>query len=333
MSAVAVVWLVDADPPSEIGGGKGFYPASAHADPPDETLMRRRFDAIRDVVIGEAGGKAVLTVHTSPRYRTHFYREPYLSIWHNLVMQGCELALHPHEDRADGSSLYDDGVHLANVVGKCVDLARSAKLPLTVFRSGGFSFHPDIPRLLDTAAIGVDLSAAPGLTNVSRCIEWPAASQETDFFTRQDSRGQTLGRAPTKRPRLADKTLRRSKEPGACSDADATKHALVEVPLGWDRKGADLDRNYLFNERMDRDGLMRVFDCIRRTADSQAAPAVVNFLTHGFGLEDRRWRDQAIWFLRHAQEARARLVTAAEAATIARRAMTAPQPDMPAPHP
>ena len=43
MSEVFVIWLVDADPPSEVGGGRGFYPASARTDPPDRSLMRTRF--------------------------------------------------------------------------------------------------------------------------------------------------------------------------------------------------------------------------------------------------------------------------------------------------
>lgn len=99
-------------------------------------------------MLGEAGGAAVRPIHTSPRFRTTFFQEPYAGIARDMAAQGVTLALHPHEDRADGGSLYDDPAHLASVVVQGMAAARDAGLPLSVFRSGGFAFHPCLPPLL-----------------------------------------------------------------------------------------------------------------------------------------------------------------------------------------
>jgi len=265
------VWLIDADPPSDIGGGRGFYPASARTDPPDEALMLRRFAAIRDMVLGEVGGEAVLTVHTSPRFRETFFRDPYGSIFRDMAAEGVVLALHPHEDRADGSSLYDDPAHLHAVVIHSMEAARGAGLLLSAFRSGGFAFHPSLPRLLAAHGVSVDLSAAPGLADPARRAVWrPCAWQEA--FVLGDSAA-----------------------------------GVRNVPIGWDGAGTSMDRNYLYNEKHDLASLCRIWDALYTRTDR---PRAVNFLTHGFGLVEARWRRQAADFLRYARAHGGRVVSA-----------------------
>lgn len=271
MSGMDLVWLVDADPPSDIGGTRGFYPASPRTDPPDEALMRKRFAAIREVVCGEAGGDAVVTVHTSPRFRSTFLRDPYAGILRDMVAAGVVLALHPHEDRADGSTLYDDPAHLRDVIAHGMLAAREAWLSLSVFRSGGFAFHPCLPGLLATHGITLDLSAAPALADVERHAVWSEDAWREDWV---------LG------------------------DARA---AVRSVPIGWDGAGASMDRNYLYNEKHDLPSLCRIWDALCARGDR---PRAVNFLTHGFGLVEDRWRRQAEGFLRHVRANGGRVVSA-----------------------
>lgn len=274
MGEVHLLWLIDSDPPSEIGGGRGFYPASSNTEPPDETLMRARLATILEVASGEAGGRAVVTLHTSPRYRSHLLEKPYLQIWRDYRAAGLELALHPHEERADGTTFYDDEEHLRQVIAATMREAEAAGIAFAAFRSGSFSFHPALPAILAGAGIAIDLSAGPGLVDPKRSIAWPESCAEPDCFA-----------------------------------ADG----ILEVPLGWDGGGNDLSRNYLFNERTDLAGLVRVFDAILRRSEATGKPIVVNFLAHGFGLAERAWREQAIAFLRHAEAGGARIVSAAEA--------------------
>lgn len=270
MSEIDLVWLVDADPPSDCGGGRGFYPANRRGVPPDEGLMCRRFAAIRDVVLGEAGGTAVLTVHTSPRFRTTFLAEPYAGLFRSLAAEGVMLALHPHEDRADGSSLYDEPAHLRRVIAGAVRTARTAGLTFTAFRSGAFAYHRCLPGVLAAHGIRTDLSAAPGLADDTRQAVWDEATW------------------------LQLHVL------------DDVAAAVRNVPLGWDGGGCRMDRNYLYNEQLDLAGLIRIWDRLRRSA---ARPRAVNFLTHGFGLATEHWRRQAVGFLRYARAHGGRLIS------------------------
>jgi len=273
VSEIDVVWLIDLDPPSDVGGGKGFYPASSRTDPPDETLMRKRCDAALELVTSLAGGKAVVTVHTSPRHRTALLEGIYPEIWSQFLASGAALALHPHEEREDRSTLYDDPAHMADVITRTIALGRARGITFETFRSGTFSFNPALPRILADAGIHIDLSAAPTLRDPHRSIDWPAKSAEPDVFRRDGI-------------------------------------DVVEIPIGWDGSGSSVDENYLFSERMDLKGLIRVWDALRARAATAGAPLLVNYLCHGFGLVDPAWRRQASDFIAHIGSHGGRLVGA-----------------------
>ncbi|MBS7699859.1 MULTISPECIES: hypothetical protein [unclassified Chelatococcus] len=258
MSEVGLIWLIDADPPSEAGGGKGFYPAARYKTSPDHAVMMHRFQTIASLVDSEAGGMAVITLHTSPRYRKDFFEGPYQEFWQERRRAGTSIALHPHEDREDGSSLYDELDHLERVIEASMRRAASANISFDIFRSGGFSFHPDLPALLRQVGLTADCSAAPGRRDLSRAIDWPAAQ---------------------------------------VTAIGEVEREVAEVPLGWNGSGTTLERDYLYNEKQDLEGLKRVWDCILRQSETPRNPRAVNFLTHAFGLVDPRWRDQAIRFL------------------------------------
>ncbi|MCU4180401.1 hypothetical protein [Bosea sp. BH3] len=274
---IGLLWLVDADPPSEAPGGRGFYPANGRTDPPDERVMVERLNTAARLIAAEAGGRAVVTIHTSPRHREHLFAEPYAGIWQGLRDAGTDLALHPHEERLDGRTHYGNLAHMRGVVEETMEAGRRIGIDFTVFRSGGFAFHDALPALLAQAGIRLDCSAAPGHVDASRDIAWPDREEIV---------------------------------------LDAGEQTIVEVPLGWNGEGTDLSRDYLFNERQDLDGLKRVWDAIRQRFDAGLAPPVVNFLTHGFGLVAEGWRDQALRFLDHARRNGARLISAAEAEAI-----------------
>ncbi len=263
-SAIPVIWLIDLDPPGELGG-KGFYPARPDGSPPDAALMRARLTTVRECVAAATGGKAVVTLHTSPRFRDTFFEGPYPAEWHACVAMGMDLALHPHEERADFSNLYDTPDHLAKLIPDRMARAAALDLPVCGFRSGLFAFHPRLAPVLAEAGIGVDLSSAPGHRDDLRNIDWPA-EDSPDIFRRH-----------------------------GC--------ALIEVPLGWDGTGTDLDASYLFNERMDLPALIAVWAAIRARNETRMraglAPRPVNFLSHAFGLADPVWRRQAEVFLDH----------------------------------
>ncbi|CAH1656185.1 MULTISPECIES: hypothetical protein [unclassified Chelatococcus] len=258
MNGIGLIWLIDADPPSEAGGGKGFYPASRYKTPPDPAVMMHRFQTIGSLVDGEAGGRAVITLHTSPRYRNDFFEGPYHEFWQQRRAAGTSIALHPHEDREDGSSLYDDLDHLEKVIDMSMTSAVSANISFDIFRSGGFSFHPNLPALLRNVGLAVDCSAAPGQRDISRAMDWPATQ---------------------------------------VSAIGEGERVIAEIPLGWNGSGTAFEQDYLYNEKQDLEGLKRVWDYILKQSEASRIPRAVNFLTHAFGLVDPHWREQAIRFL------------------------------------
>jgi len=282
MATIRVVWLIDADPPSEIGGGRGFYPATGATAPPDQALMIRRIETMRDIARAEVDGKAVATVHTSPRYRDDLFAEPYRALWLDCAAAGLTLALHPHEDRADGSTMYDDAAHMERVITERMARARALGLPLTAFRSGTFAFNPALPRMLAREGLLLDLSAAPGLAIADRPVDWPRTTA------------------------LAG-PLRLPGEPaGAPSD-------VFEVPIGWDGMGTSLDANYLFCERLTLERLVAIWAAMRTAAEADGRPRLVNFLAHGFGLDVAQWREQSLRFLDHVRRNGGEIVCARQA--------------------
>ena len=47
-------------------------------------------------------GKAVFMIHTSPFFRSKFFRVPFMNLWEEVLAIGGELALHPQEDKIGG---------------------------------------------------------------------------------------------------------------------------------------------------------------------------------------------------------------------------------------
>jgi hypothetical protein len=254
---VEVVWLIDNDPPSP-RGGRAFYPAAPGAPPPDPALMATRFAALRSAV-AEAGAPAVVTLHTSPRHRHDLLSPPYLSEWAACLEAGMSLALHPHEDLADGRNLYGDAAHLGRVIGVAMECAGTAGLPVTAFRSGTFAWNPALPAMLQKAGIALDLSPGPGLVAPEKNTVWPAEAEARCY-------------------------------PGT---------SVRAVPIGWSGEGSDLDQDYLFVERQNLAGLCRIWDRIRARVQRSGRPALCNLLSHGFGLADPAWRALSLAFLEH----------------------------------
>lgn len=264
-----LVLLVDADPPSPIGGGRAFYPAGDGPTPVDARVMVPRLETALRLV--EEAGSGVVTLHTSPRHRADLFAEPYAGLWRAFVAAGATLALHPHEDRADGGSLFRAPGHLEGVLAGRLAHAAALGLPVTAFRAGLFASRRDLGPLLARHGITADLSALPGAVVPEKAIAWPAVA--TAF------------------PLPAD-----------LDAPDGATTGVLEIPIGWRGAGTDLGADYLFNERLDLDGLIRVWDGV-------PAAACVNFLCHGFGLAEPRWRDQARRFLDHARTRGAALVS------------------------
>jgi len=272
--SIGLVVLVDSDPPSSYGE-IGLYLPEASNDPPNLDVFNQRHAAIRAFVKDEVEGKAVVTVHTSQRYRHDMFGPPYVEAWLDLAEIGADLALHPHEERADGTNRYDELGHLEGVIRESCLAAAKAGIEFSAFRSGFFAFHPELPRLLADAGLAVDLSAASGLRVPDRGVSWPDGLDSAYWI--HDT------------------------------------PPVLEIPLGWSGFGTDLDRDYLFNERQNIDGLKRVYDAISVRAADAGSSRLVNLLCHGHGLVRPAYREQLTSFIAYARSRGGVILDVAEA--------------------
>jgi len=272
--AVYLVILVDADPPGQRFRDRGYFPPDASAGPPDFKVVSHRLENALDVIKQSLDGRAVFTVHTSPLYRNNMFREPYLSFWRKVVEAGGELALHAHEDRLNGKTYFDDQRHLESMVTTGSSLAADAGLALTSFRSGFFAFNDGLTSLLERAGLVVDLSCAPGVDVPERDAFWPREWKNAGYLCPQ---------------RFTD------------TECSHSMSSVLEIPLGWDGKGSDLGDHYLFNERSGLDRLKSVW-CAMLERSRTEGPLMANFLCHGSGLIEEKWKVQAVEFFRFVQE-------------------------------
>lgn len=218
-------------------------------------------------------GRGIVTVHTSPFFRDTFLSAPYVDLWREASSRGVDLALHPHEDRRGGGTLYTDTAHLARVIPAAAQALRDGGLAVPAFRSGYCAFSNAVAPILERSGFAVDLSAAPGIYNPARGVDWRGGPDTTQLLD------------------VVDYHAVPPRHPGR----------VVTVPIGWDGEGNDYTGHYFFNERNTAEDLGRVYRAIDARAQRRGTSQVVLYLCHTDGLCSDRWRSQAQSFLEGVQ--------------------------------
>ena len=163
-------------------------------------------------------GKVVFTIHTSPFFRSNFYRMSFINLWKEVLAIGGELALHPHEDKVGDGTYYYDKRHMERVVKEVTLKIRNLNLTLNIFRSGYYAWSHYMPNILQKLDYKIDMSCAPGIFNPNRDVNWINASQYAYYYNEQNK------------------------------NKDNCKTLFFVIPLGWDGKGDRFEENYLFCE-------------------------------------------------------------------------------------
>lgn len=257
---VGIVVLIDSDPPSG-HGDIGLYPPTTEPMGIDPIVFWQRHAGIRDFLSLITPSTAVVTVHTSQRHRFDLIEGQFVDAWHELTSLGADLALHPHEERHDSTSMYGDIRHMSTTIARVVEAASREGLTFSAFRSGFFAFSDTLPDILANHGIEVDLSAAAGLKVPQRGVDWPSDIHNSYRFEQQPN--------------------------------------VLEIPLGWSGRGTNLGTDYLFNERQTLAGLKSVYEAIRGRAEQRGTPQLVNLLCHGYGLAQSGFLSQVIGFLEY----------------------------------
>jgi len=227
-------------------------------------------------------GKGVFTIHTSPFFRDDFYNPPFLELWKEIVVMGGEVALHPHEDKLDGGTLYDDEEHMRKIIKDVTNKIRNLSLPLYIFRSGYYAWSQFIPEILKELDYKIDISCAPGVVNPNRDVNW-IGSPKYAFYYGKNKQNQH-------------------------------KKSYFVIPLGWDEKGNSFESNYLFCERGSLQSLCHVWDSMVK--DITSFPKIVSFLFHTYALYDKKIYNRIVNFIQYAKENNGIILGASESKNL-----------------
>jgi hypothetical protein len=267
--AVRLLPVLDTDPPGYNAVVSGRVTADDVAGP--SVLSDRLAETERaiGVFLEITGGRGVVNVHTSPFFRSTFLTGPFLSLWHKVSAAGCDIALHAHEDRPGGRTWFHDRAEVDRVVAEASAKLREAGLTVRTFRSGYCAFSSRLVPVLEANGFDVDLSAAPGIVNRKRDVDWLGGPTTAQWLDARNYRA-----APPRDP-----------------------SRVLTVPIGWDGLPGGYAGHYLFNEVNTEADLARVYHEICRRAEHEGRPQTVLFLCHTYGLCDAAWRAQASRFL------------------------------------
>jgi len=277
---VYFVVVVDADPRRSFWGAK------------DDDLLEKYHTAQR-LLRHCVKGRAIVCVHTSPRYRDRFFEPPFIAFWKSWVKKGGELLLHPEDDQPLGGPLssdvepdYRDKRYMEALIREKMAAMREHGLVFTAFRGGLFGFTDKIAEILREVGIRIDLSCAPGQVLPERAADWTGAPASAYYLSRTSY-------------------LRSASLP----DRDS----VFEIPLSWDGKGKERGENYLFHERSTYRKMCLVWDAIVERSVRSGQPQIVNFLCHTYSMANTKLKTQLKRILEYLQSHDGIPVTAREA--------------------
>ena len=165
------------------GDWLGYGPLSPElnygAPPPNMDEVASNMENAIAFMKENVGGKFVFGAHTGSYCRDAFFREPMLSMYRQVVANGGEIAIHPHEEKKAEGNFFTDTAHMRQIVtSKCNELA-AVGLKATSFRGAYNGYTPELTGILEENGILVDLSSAPGLENPLWTAHWKGAPSDT----------------------------------------------------------------------------------------------------------------------------------------------------------
>jgi len=271
------------------GAWDGYDPLSSTLDFPvcsaDPTDIGDNLRVALDLMADCVGGRFVFAAHTGVYCRELFYQEPMLSLYGRLLAQGGELAVHPHEELVGESTFVNSERHMRAIILEKAAQLTNAGIGATAYRGGYSAFAPRLTSVLEEAGISVELSATPGRENRRWGALWKDASPTAYYLCSQDAFHTSCDHAPS---------------------------TVLEIPLGWDGEGTDLD-SYLWNESADLESMKRTWEKILARQESTGETQFVHTVAHLFSMDKPEFRERWAAFLTYAQDNGARVVTPSQA--------------------
>lgn len=256
---------------------------------PDAGEIEANFRKALQVMRTSIDGKFVIGAHYGVYCRDVFYQEPLMSLWHQHIANGGEIALHPHEEIVAKRTFFQEKRHMEFVINSAYEILSEAGIRPTAFRGGYNAYSNHITPILESIGVGVDLSALPGLTKPEWDVYWANANTSAYYLCSKDFQH---------------------------SDCQHPRSKVLEIPMATDGAGADLKMNYLYNEASTLENLCRVWNTVREASTPPGKPTIVHFLCHLHAMGDQGLRDRCVRFLEFASDNGASVVTPSQAKEI-----------------
>jgi len=271
------------------GDWLGYGPLSPELNygtpqPKTEEIVENLKNAI-NFMKGNVDGKFVFGAHTGSYCRDAFFREPIVNLYHEIVNNGGEIAIHPHEEKKGVGNFFSDTEHMRNLIKSKSEELRKAGLKATTFRGAYNGFTADLTQILEENDILIDLSSAPGMENDLWTTHWKGAPLSGHFLCKIDP---------------------------AHNNCDHPRSNVLEIPMACDDEGNDVFKNYLFNENLTISELKRIWEIVLDRAKNEGNQ-FVHFLIHLHSMGDNDLTERCRSFLCYAKETGAKIVTPTEA--------------------
>jgi hypothetical protein len=216
------------------------------------------------------GGKMVFGAHSGTYCRDLFYEDDTIALYRDLVVEGGEFAVHPHEERVNAGHIIGDLDHMRYIITWKRQQLVDAGITPTALRLPYNGYVPGLTKIAQDNGLLVDLSAATNFVNPYWSSDWqgaPASAWRLDHSDHRNAEG--------------DK-----------------KSPVLEIPIGWD--GVEpKSGHYLFNEQVPLERLLAIWDAIAERGRREG-PQMVYILSHLHAMAKPDLSDRLTRLIEHA---------------------------------
>lgn len=215
---------------------------------PNVGVMQGLVEQEIEVAMRNLQGRFIHFIHTSPRARNFFLKEPFMKFWRRIIENGGDIGVHPHEDDPHRAYYFQDSSRMKQVISGQVDTLRKQGLDVCAYRGGYLAFFSNLIPILEENGLYFDFSCEPG-----RYLN-DSGSLVSDW------RG-----APTSLYRMSYQDHRKVGDSG-----------IYEIPVGTS-KG-----DYLYFEKSTPEIIEKVAFDLRERSTKDSRDVIVSVLTHTY---------------------------------------------------
>jgi len=129
---------------------------------PNAGVMQGLIEQEIEVARRNLKGRFIHFVHTSPRARKFFLDKPFMKFWRQIIENGGDIGIHPHEDDPHKAYYFQDSSRMKKVISGQVGALRKQGLNVCAYRGGYLAFSSNLIPILEENGLYFDFSCEPG---------------------------------------------------------------------------------------------------------------------------------------------------------------------------